>query len=714
MRKIYSLLCLVIFSCFYMAARAEPDSFGLGTGRDGALTISTTNTVINSYAPVTASLSPGNLSISIGTITGAAAGFNAGDLVMVWQTTGLSPEPASGAAGPFDLSSDVVGRWEFARVASVSGSTLTLTAPLIYGYSANRTQVVKVPEFTSVTINSGKSITARSWDGTSGGIVVFLAQGTVTNNGSINAAAMGFRGGQYVDDLTGNTAATGLDEPAAQGAQKGEGLAFSRYGTTQTGRGNVANGAGGGVAYLSGGGGGGNAGAGGKGGNSDFAMDGNRAVGGMGGGSVTYSALTRLLMGGGGGAGHGANGSGVSGGNGGGVIFVRCGGWSAGGGSSIVARGGNPATTNYDGASGGGAGGTIYLRCTGTANFGTVSAAGGLGGNTNGLDVGPGGGGGGGNILLERCSGSAIVSSAGGLAGMQADASAPGGTSYGAISGNNGTTTTLATCMPLPATPVVTIPASGDLTGSTPVISGTGPASTDIVLYIDEAYMGTVTSNAGGNYSFSVTGPLADGSHTLKAYSTSEALYSTPVTLAFTTSSTLPVHLFSFTAVRKESTVVLQWLTSEEWNSRSFTIERSKDGSSFASLGTLKAGGSTNTTQAYSFTDLAPFSGMSFYRLKSTDLDGYFKYSHTLIVRYEGSRTFEVFPNPARDQVHIQLRAAPGPVTIRVVDASGREVLQKQLTSVGGSLSTTQDIRKLTPGLYFIKAGAEKLKLVKE
>lgn len=714
MRKIFVLLTLVVFLCFFTIARAEPDSFGLGTGRDGTLTVAVANTIINSYAPVAGSLSAGDVSISIGAITGAGAGINTGDLVMVWQTSGLTPEPASGAAGPFDLSSGSVGRWEFARVALVSGSTLTLTAPLIYSYGTGRTQVVRVPEYTSVTINSGRSIIARGWDGSSGGIVAFLATGTVTNNGNVLANAVGFRGGQYVDDLTGSTGATGLDEPAALGAQKGEGLAFSRYGTTQTGRGCVANGAGGGVAYLSGGGGGGNAGAGGKGGNSDLAIDGNRAIGGMGGASVTFSVLNRLFMGGGGGAGHGANSSGVAGGNGGGVIFVRCNQWTAGGASSIRAQGGTPGTASMDAGSGGGAGGTIYLRSTGMANFGTVSASGGPGGNTNGADVGPGGGGGGGSILLERCSGTATVSSIGGTSGIQADASAPGGIAYGALSGNSGTTTTLATCMPLPSTPVVSVPASGDLTGSAPVISGTGPASTDIALYIDGAYTGTVTSNATGSYSFNVTGSLSDGSHTLKVYSTSESLYSTPATVAFNSSSTLPVRFLSFTAFQKGGSIVLEWLTGEEWNSRSFTIERSQDGGSFTSLGAIEAGGTSHNSRAYSFTDATPASGINYYRLKSIDLDGRYEYSHTVVVRFEASRAFEVFPNPARDQVSIRLRTAPGPVTIRLVDASGWEILQKQLTSGGGRLSTTIDIRKLKPGLYYILANDEKQKLVKE
>lgn len=37
-----------------LPARAEPDTYGLGDGHDGALPVSTANMVVNAYAQVTA------------------------------------------------------------------------------------------------------------------------------------------------------------------------------------------------------------------------------------------------------------------------------------------------------------------------------------------------------------------------------------------------------------------------------------------------------------------------------------------------------------------------------------------------------------------------------------------------------------------------------------------------------------------------------------
>src|SRR5829696_1160310 len=109
------LFNLSVFPPAAHVARAEADAFGLGNGQTGALAVTLPNTIVNSYAQVAAPIAPGDISISVST----TAGFAAGDLVLVLQTTGIVPAPLSGAAGPFDLSGDPVGRWEPARLASV-------------------------------------------------------------------------------------------------------------------------------------------------------------------------------------------------------------------------------------------------------------------------------------------------------------------------------------------------------------------------------------------------------------------------------------------------------------------------------------------------------------------------------------------------------------------------------------------------------------------
>jgi uncharacterized protein (TIGR03382 family) len=402
-----------------------------------------------------------------------------------------------------------------------------LTAPLVYSYAANVTQVIKVLEYTSVSLTvTGARINALPWDGRVGGVIAFLATGAVNNLGQINANALGFRGGQYVDDPTDALGCTRLDEPAPLGAQKGEGIAVTRYGATQTGRGNVANGAGGGVCLKSGGGGGGNYGAGGMGGRSDGNVGSSRLVGGMGGAALVYSPLNRLTPGGGGGAGQGTDGTGAPGGRGGGIIFIRANQLTGTG--TILASGGGGGSTDSDGGSGGGAGGSIYLRFVDTAACGSVSVNGGVGGTVNAGRVGPGGGGGGGRVLFQAATGGTCnLNLTGALPGNQQDPAAPDGNTYGATTGANGIPTLLAGGFVVPPTPEVNTPGAGSFTNNRrPVISGTARPNTTVIVYVDGVEVGRTTSDASGNYSVTPTTDLAEGSRTVQAVTEVEAVQS--------------------------------------------------------------------------------------------------------------------------------------------------------------------------------------------
>ncbi|WP_224243423.1 adventurous gliding motility protein AgmC [Hyalangium gracile] len=541
-RNLTRTALLAVFMCALPALAGE-DIYGVGSGRNGPLTLGSGNSIINAYARMTAARSPGDTILAVNTTTG----FGGGDLVMIIQTTGITPEPPSGGPANIDLSSSQVGRWELARLSGVTGTTMTMTQPLLYSYAATGAQVVRVPEYTNVTVQGTAALIARPWDGSIGGVLAFLATGDVTISATLTVASRGFRGGQFVRDTTATLNCSGLDQPAPTGAQKGEGIAVSRYGSSHTGYGRVANGAGGGVCSRAGGGGGGAAGVGGGGGNS---ADGSRPVGGQGGASLTHSALTHMTMGGGGGPGHIPGGATAAGGQGGGIIFIR--GRNFTGTGSILADGffSNNTTSTADGAGGGGGGGTIHMRFTGTASCDPVKvhAFGGQGGSTN-SPAGPGGGGGGGRILFQACGGAPLcplspANVVGGLSGVQQDL----GDTSGAEPGANGVFTLLGDCYSPLTAPVVLTPPNGSSTNNnTPTYTGTlappFPAGTQVIIYVDGNELTRVTPDASGNWSFTQPTGLSEGSHTVYAVAvnTAQNLLSIPSnTNTFTVDLTPP------------------------------------------------------------------------------------------------------------------------------------------------------------------------------
>ncbi|MEA2747484.1 MAG: hypothetical protein QOI41_1627 [Myxococcales bacterium] len=426
-------------------AHAEVDTFGLGNGHSGAYVAAAADEVINAYAPLTADAAVGATSVTIGTKLGAAAGFAVGDLVMVWRATGVTAAeaPSGTQMPPLNLETatmGAVGRFELARVSAVTATTLTFTKPLTQAFAKDLTQVVSVPEYTTMTATAGTGPAALAWQtagtGFAGGIVAFLASGVATIDGHVNADARGFRGGKLdatFDPLVLNcmmndgTEATGY-------AAKGEGVVATEFGgTTHGGKGNRANGAGGGNCAENGGGGGGNAGKGGAGGNS---IVGNNQ-GGLGGSALDYSLLTRLGMGGGGGAGEQKNGLGSGGGIGGGVVFARV--RSLSGSGQLTANGEAAANAQLvgiesDGAGGGGAGGSIILRAVGDVECATAETKGGNGGNTAVVGLatwGPGGGGSGGRVLIQAHGTSCPIDVTAGTPGTAGLGAANGATAGG-------------------------------------------------------------------------------------------------------------------------------------------------------------------------------------------------------------------------------------------------------------------------------------------
>ncbi|WP_414653982.1 adventurous gliding motility protein AgmC [Hyalangium sp.] len=514
LRSACSLLVLLAAG----SALAEPDTFGLGTGRSGALVIDTSDTVVNRYTRLTANAAAGMKELTIS----EGSGFSAGELVLLHQSTGLMPGLVSGDQNPVNLHSGTAGRFEYARVEQVLPNMLQLTAPLLYSYTADATQVVSVPEYTDLQLNAGGSIRAEPWDGSMGGIVAVLVSGALTNDGLITVKGAGFRGGTFFDhpDIRD---CTGFDVPeSAGGTYKGEGLVAGRYGAA-SGRGNLANGGGGGNCHNSGGGGGGHAGAGGLGGFS-FTGDGSRDVGGLGGAPVVYLPYEHLLFGGGGGSGEGDDDLGTGGAAGGGLILIRArqvlgtGSFSAAGASADGTR---PA--GDDGAGGGGAGGAISVRAQKELMCGSAVAYGGAGGDSTHTTIvmGPGGGGAGGVVFLQ---GESITCPASVLAGA-AGLSVAQGDSHGAGPAKIDSGPSYGSAQPVPEafrspnTPVLTQPADG-ATGvpRRPSMEGTAEPGVLVQLYLDGIpYAQVLSSSTDGAFVYTPTADLALGAHELSA-----------------------------------------------------------------------------------------------------------------------------------------------------------------------------------------------------
>jgi hypothetical protein len=163
----------------------------------------------------------------------------------------------------------------------------------------------------------------------------------------------------------------------------------------------------------------------------------------------------------------------------------------------------------------------------------------------------------------------------------------------------------------------------------------------------------------------------------------------------------LPVEWLTFDATKVNQSVLLTWKTAQEENTDRFEIERSAFGTAYNKIGTINAAGNTTSMTSYSFTDANPADGINYYRLRQRDKDGKYTYSKIVAVAMSSPGKVVIAPNPVVDQLNIILPGNNSYNAIRVLDASGKLVLQK---SIAASTTALQlDVHSLSNGWYVMQ-----------
>jgi len=159
----------------------------------------------------------------------------------------------------------------------------------------------------------------------------------------------------------------------------------------------------------------------------------------------------------------------------------------------------------------------------------------------------------------------------------------------------------------------------------------------------------------------------------------------------------LPVTLISFEARKKEQQAYLVWSSVKEVNTEYFQVERSNDGKSWKSLGTVQAAGESSQTSHYSFEDANPSLGQNLYRLKMMDKDATFAYSGIRSLDFQQTNT-EIYPNPTADRLFISTSKLAEIESVSLINNLGNVVLKTNSLSKDGL-----DLSKLTSGSYSVQ-----------
>ena len=641
----------------------------VGNGSSGALTVSsntTINTAGNGMSDITVTAAAGTSTLTMSSTTG----FAANDYVMVIQMIGTG-----------------VGNYERTKISSVtSGTVLTLLGPLVKTYTktgaTSVAQVIRMPQYSSVTVNNTFTLSNPAWNGTTGGVLAFYCSGTVTvtgGTGAIDMTGLGFSGGSVGTGGTYAGASSNAGNPGGAGSGRNGGTAGTNASTAGGGSNGTPASSGSPSEFAtielgSGGGGGGGGSSSTDGGSAGFGN--NPGCAGAGGGFPDNSSVA------------GATGTaGGAGGAGGGIIWIACNALTGTGlikaNGAVGANGGTGATGGTGGT--GGSGGNVLVRtdnatsgapyvCYFTASTGSAGGNGGVGGKgSNG-----GGGGAGGVIFLGVVAGnnsfSGTTSASGGGGGSVGSGGGAGPAGFGGFGGLSGNEEfgfgygcdmcpggTCAGCAITPAT-------CGDCTISySSVRASNGSAGS----------AGAAGSNAG------------------TAGSAGKTSATTPP---------LPIELISFTGYNQNSINILNWETASETNNNYFVVEHAVDGISFSDVTKIKGAGTTSQAQYYSAVDEAPFFPLSFYRLKQIDFDGKFSYSKTIAVyKSQNDRNFNIIPNPAKNNVTVTFYSADQDVAhIKIFDAQGKLVYSEKSEAIKGENAVLINLSEFSTGLYSV------------
>lgn len=217
----------------------------------------------------------------------------------------------------------------------------------------------------------------------------------------------------------------------------------------------------------------------------------------------------------------------------------------------------------------------------------------------------------------------------------------------------------------------------------------------------------TITGKPGSQFFFFVLATDSVGN--------TEILRQGEIKSTFVTAA-LPVSWLYFKGATQQKNNVLNWSTANEQNSKEFRIERSFNGTSFSSIGTVAANGNTSGPSSYQFIDYhidKLNSKVMFYRLKQIDKDNKFNYSSVIRLTYnqeEKSKTI-VYPNPTPGTIHVTIgdKKLIGSMAI-VVDQNGRVIQNIKITAENQAIN----LSSYSNGIYYIKlSNKEILKVIK-
>jgi hypothetical protein len=177
----------------------------------------------------------------------------------------------------------------------------------------------------------------------------------------------------------------------------------------------------------------------------------------------------------------------------------------------------------------------------------------------------------------------------------------------------------------------------------------------------------------------------------------------------------LPIELTTFTASLNNKRVDVKWTTESEINNDFFTIERSTDNETYTPIGTVDGAGNSTLVHNYSFTDISPVAGISYYRLVQTDFDGHTERFSASVINNKSTGSITLYPNPATSgKIHISGEDLIVYSTITVQDITGKIIPSTTTLKENGTIDLEISDAYTKKGGIFIVTATDGQKTIRQ
>ncbi|MFD1628766.1 Ig-like domain-containing protein [Pseudopedobacter beijingensis] len=181
---------------------------------------------------------------------------------------------------------------------------------------------------------------------------------------------------------------------------------------------------------------------------------------------------------------------------------------------------------------------------------------------------------------------------------------------------------------------------------------------------------------------------------------------------SYAQSTTLPVKLTSFNGKLQGDHVELNWLTASEKNNSHFDVLRSADGKTFDKIGFVQGKGTSDLTNNYSYTDLFPYKGNNYYKLKQVDFNGNAEESQAILVKALLSDLLEIKIHQKGEKTIVGVYSAVKSMgVLTITDVLGRVLKNEKISLIPGHNQFVLDLGATSQGIYIVNLVSEEGKL---